>query len=160
MPPRRLLALAAGSGRVGAVCLVGGELKDWRMSVKAAGTPELAAAQTQAWIDHLTPDVVVTEEFRAAGRKGEKTLAIIAAMAEVADRAQVIWVRVAHDHPYRNKYEEAEELARRYPEIRAWLPPTRKFYDNEPRNTVLFEALSLADKVMRGGPEMLARAMG
>ena len=45
---------------------------------------------------------------------------------------------------YANKYEEAAALALQYPDIKPWLPPKRRFFDNEPRSTVLFEALSLA----------------
>ncbi len=160
MAALRLLALATATGRVGAVCLSGGQLKDWQVSNKAARSPELAAEQLEIWIDRLTPDVVVTEAPEGAARKGDKTKALTAAMAQVAAARDLLDVAVARPRDYPNKYDEAEALALRHPEIRAWLPPKRRFFDNEPRNTVLFEALALAEEVMRGGPEALARAMG
>lgn len=158
--PARFLALAAASRRVGCVYLVRGQLTDWRMSDKAAKSPELAAAQATAWIAQLPPDVVVTERTEEAARKGDRTKAIIDAMAQAARETRVLSVTVVRCHDYANKYEEAEALAKRYPEIRAWLPKRRRFFDNEPRNTVLFEALSLAETAARGGPLLLAGAMG
>jgi hypothetical protein len=57
-------------------------------------------------------------------------------------------VAVARECCYANKYVEADALAERYPDIAAWKPKKRRFFDNEPRNTVLFEALALADEVL------------
>lgn len=155
-----MLSVAAASGRVGYVYLVGGSLMDWRMSSKAAESPSAAAEQTQKWINRLKPEVVFTEKPEAAAKKGEKTKEIIGAIARTAEHNYVLDVSVKREHDFANKYEEAEALAERYPEIEAWLPKRRRFFDNEPRNTVLFEALSLADAVMRGGPTALGRAMG
>ena len=156
----RILSIAAASGRVGYIYLVEGQLKDWRVSGKAAKSPVEAAEQTQSWITRLKPEVVVTEKAEDARRKGKKTKAIIRAIAETAAHNLVLDVSVTRTHDYANKYEEAAALAKGYPEIKAWLPPKRRFYDNEPRNTVLFEALSLAETVMRGPSTTLAAAMG
>ena len=57
-----MLALAAATRRVGYVFLVGDRLKDWRVSEKAAKSPEDAAEAAQTWINELKPDVVVTEK--------------------------------------------------------------------------------------------------
>lgn len=156
----KMLSVAAASGRVGYVYLVGGKLKDWRMSGKAAESPSAAAEQTQKWINRLKPEVVVTEKPVEAAKKGDKTKEIIGAIASTAEHNYVLDVSVVREHGFANKYEEAEDLAKRYPEIMAWLPKKRRFFDNEPRNTVLFEALSLAETVMRGGPAALGKAMG
>lgn len=102
----------------------------------------------------------MTEKAEAAACKGDKTKAIIHAIAAIAAQNYVLDVSVVRTHEHANKYEEAEVLARRHPDIRPWLPGKRRFFDNEPRNIVLFEALSLAEVVMRGPSTSLAAAMG
>ncbi|MCU7838886.1 MAG: hypothetical protein KZQ94_05855 [Candidatus Thiodiazotropha sp. (ex Troendleina suluensis)] len=145
-----VLAIAAASQRVGYVYLIKGDLKDWRVSEKAAKSPGDAAYEMQKWINELTPEVVVTEKIENAIKKGEMTKAVIAAMARVAEQNYVLDVSVQRTQKHQSKYEEAMELAERYPDIAAWLPKKRRFFDSEPRNTVLFEALALAEAVDRG----------
>ena len=156
----RILSIAVASGRVGYTYLIGGRLKDWRVSDKAAKSEKHAARETQKWIDELKPDAVVTEKPEEAAKKGEKTKGIIAAIARVAERNHLLDVQVKRQHDYQDKYEEAAAIAERYPDIKAWVPKKRRFFDNEPRNTVLFEALSLAEAVIYGDGLTLAVAMG
>lgn len=144
MAALRILAFAAASGRVGSVLLIGDRLVDWHTSNKAADSGVEAAAYAQALINDLTPDVVVTEELETASHKGKHTLAIIAAIARTAEHNDLLDVSVPHKHRYPNKYAEADALAEQFPELAPWKPMKRRFYDNEPRNTVLFEALALA----------------
>ncbi len=156
----RILAIAAATGRVGYVYLVGGKLKDWRISRKAARSPVDAAEQAQRWINRLKPEVVVTEKTETAAKKSTKTKEIIHAIARTAAHNYVLDVSVAREHDYANKYEEAAALGKQHPEIAPWVPKKRRFFDTEPRSTVLFEALSLAGSVMRSGPAGLGAAMG
>ena len=158
----RILAIAAASGRVGYVFLVGEQLMDWGTSDKASGTPTEAAGVAQEWINTLTPQVVVTERFGPdiPSHKGAKTREIIEAIARTASFNQLLDVQVPRVQRYANKYREAEALATRYPDISAWRPKDRRVWDNEPRNVVLFEALALAEEVRRGGAAKLAAAMG
>ena len=86
----------------------------------------------------------MTEELETASHKGKHTLALIAAIARTAEHNHLLDVSVPRDHRFPNKYEEADALVERYPELAPWKPMKRRFYDNEPRNTVLFEALALA----------------
>lgn len=130
------------------------------VSESAAHSPKDAACYARRWIEHLQPAVVVTEKTEKAVSKGKKTKAIVCAIANEAAQHHVLDVSVARPHDYSNKYEEAADLARRYPDTLPWLPGKRRFFDNEPRNTVLFEALSLAEAVMRGPSTKLAAAMG
>ena len=58
MAALRLLAVAAASGRVGSVFLIGDILMDWRMSNKAAESSVEAAAFAQTLINEFTPDLV------------------------------------------------------------------------------------------------------
>ncbi|GGD35194.1 hypothetical protein GCM10011358_18960 [Sinisalibacter lacisalsi] len=160
MADHRILAVAAASGRVGYAFLVGDKLRDWHVSYTAAKSPTKAAEEAQKWINRLKPDVVVTEKAAEAARKGKKTKAIIGAIARTAEHNYLLNVSVARVHDYANKYEEAAALAAQYPAIEPWLPKKRRFFDNEPRNTVLFEALSFADTIRRGGSIGLAAMMG
>jgi hypothetical protein len=138
-----VLAFAAATGRVGSVFLVGDRLVDWNISNKAAESGVEAAGHAQALINDLMPDAVVTEEMETA-HKGKHTLALIAAIARTAEHNHVLDVSVPREHRYPNKYAEADALVEQYPELAPWKPMKRRFYDNEPRNTVLFEALALA----------------
>lgn len=144
----RVLAFAAATGRVGSVFLVGDRLLDWQISDKAADSGVDAAAHAQALINNLTPDVVVTEELETASHKGKHTLALIAAIARTAEHNNLLDVSVPREHRYPNKYAEADALVEQYPELAPWKPMKRRFYDNEPRNTVLFEALALANQML------------
>lgn len=151
MAALRVLAFAAATGRVGAVFLVGDRLVEWKMSSKAAEDGPEAAAFAQSLINDLTPDVVVTEELETAQHKGKRTLNLIAAIARTAEHNQLLDVSVPHGQRYPNKYAEADALVELYPELAPWKPVKRRFYDNEPRNTVIFEALALAQQMRNQG---------
>jgi hypothetical protein len=69
-------------------------------------------------------------------------------MCEVAADHELLDIAVERPSLFPNKYAEAEALAARYPELAAWKPKPRRFFDNEPRNTVLFEALALGDFIV------------
>jgi hypothetical protein len=140
----RVLAFAAARGRIGSVVLDGEQLIDWRISDKAADSPQAATAFAKRRFTEFSPDVVVTEEVLLARHKGKRTVALIEALAETAEASDLMSITLPRRQNYVNKYAEADALARRFPELAPWQPPPRRFYDNEPRNTVLFEALSLA----------------
>ena len=150
MGPHRLLALAAASRRVGYVFLVDRRLLDWGISDTAGLSPAHGADAAQRWIGELEPQVVVTEKIEMAARKGARTKAIIAVMARVAAENHLYDISVRRRQAYASKYEEAIALAARYPEVAAWLPRKRRLFDNEPRSTVLFEALALAEESLKG----------
>lgn len=160
MAALKVLAVAAASGRIGYVLMLGGRLVDWGMSNKAAEAPALAAEQIQKWINSMQPNVVVTERPEDASKKGDKTKHLIAAMANIAEHNYLLDVSVPRLQDYQNKYEEAAALAEQFPDLKPWLPKPREVQDNEPRATVLFEALSLALFVIRGPSTTLAAAMG
>ena len=67
---------------------------------------------------------------------------------------------VAREQEYANKYEEAAALGEQFPDLAPWVPKKRRFFDNEPRNTVLFEAVALALSILNGPTPVLAHAMG
>jgi predicted signal transduction protein with EAL and GGDEF domain len=162
MTEQRTLAIAAAYGRVAYVFLIGGILKDWRVSDKASHTATEAAGMAQTWINDLRPDVVVTE--RDLGdmktRKGSRTRALVRAIANTAAYNELLDVKVTRTRHHKNKVEEAEALARLYPDLAPYVPHRRRPWDKEPRNIVLFEALALAEELKRGGPTAHAAALG
>lgn len=148
MEPNRLLAVAAATGRIGMVFFVGQQIMDWQVSNKAAKSPEMAAVFLRGLIVSHKPDVVVTERVSTALHKGKRTKILIATMATIAGDHELLDITIERPSQFQNKYAEAEVLAARYPELAAWQPKARRFFDNEPRNTVLFEALALADQIL------------
>jgi hypothetical protein len=140
----KVLAIAAATGRIGYVFLIGGKLRDWGLSRKASKSPALAAEQTKLWIEQLNPDVVVTEKVAATSTKGAKTRYLIEAIARVASNANLLDVCVTRIDEFKNKYDEAKHLGERFPEMSIWVPRPRRIWEPEPRNTILFEALALA----------------
>ena len=144
---RRVLAIAAASGRMAYVFFKGGELMDYGLSKKASrGTVE-AAGLVQRWINETTPDVVVTEKISATF-KGDRTKALIRAVQRTASHNQVLDVAVTRPRCFNTKYDEAADLITRYPEMKGRLPTWRRFYDTEPRDTVFIDALVLAEQVV------------
>lgn len=100
MAALRLLAVAAASGRIAYVYLIGNRLMDWRVSDKASDSEAEAAKSAARWIETLQPDVVVTEDTLGAKKKGRRTKEIIASIAEVASRAEVLDVSVVREQLY------------------------------------------------------------
>ncbi len=160
MAALRVLAIAVAKGRAGYVYMAGGELRDWNVSVKAVESATNLAEWMQKLISDLKPDVVVTEKITEHCRKGKKTKRLINAAVELASHNYVLDVSVERPRNHPCKYTEAEELAGRYPELIGWLPKKRRYFESEPRNTILFEALAFAEAILNGSPLKLARAMG
>ena len=150
----RVLAIAAATGRIGHVFLIGEQLLDWGLSRKASKSPELAATHTQKLIEALKPDVVVSEDISNSSTKSSRTRQLIDAIARVAEKATLLDISMKAAHTFANKYEEATHLASRYPEIAAWVPKPRRIWKSEPRNTVLFEALFLGSAVIDEEPKL------
>lgn len=151
MMRRKVLALAAATGRVGYVYFIDGEPVHWVISHKAATSPLLAAKQTAEWISLLAPDLVVTELIGARSRKGSNTKYLIAAMADTAREVDCKDHSVPRVQHYANKYEEADALAARFPMLLAWLPNRPRIWEAEPRNMILFEAVALALSIIEEG---------
>ncbi|WP_299844123.1 hypothetical protein [uncultured Roseovarius sp.] len=128
--------------------------------MKAVESATNLAEWMQKLISDLKPDVVVTEKITEHCRKGKKTKRLINAAVELASHNYVLDVSVERPRNHPCKYTEAEELAGRYPELIGWLPKKRRYFESEPRNTILFEALAFAEAILNGSPLKLARAMG
>lgn len=160
MAALRYLAVAVAKGRAGYVYIVDGELMDWGLSVKAAKSTNNLAEWLQKLISDLKPDVVITEKDTQNCRKGKRAKRLIATARELASHNYVLDVSVEKRRNHLCKYTEAQALVERYPELEGWLPKKRPYFGSEPRNTILFEALAMAEQVIFGPPEKLAAAMG
>ena len=157
--PLRVLALAANATAVGMVILNRGELTYWQKSQTAARGPAAAARASAKWMAQFGPHVVVVEEVRSIRRKSERTKEIITALDEGARRRGLAVVALPRPDGHENKYQEAAALAECYPILRPWVP-TRRFYDPEPKNVVLFEALALAKAAEHNFCLRIAAALG
>lgn len=159
MAALKILAIAVTHHRIGYVFLVGRKLKDWQMSRKAARSAIDAVGMVQGWINELRPDVVVSEKV-AGSRKSKQTKEIMASVANLAAQNYVLDITVERKQEFANKYDEADALVALYPELKPWQPKRRKFYNKEPRSTVLFEALALALVILKQPTTTLAAGMG
>lgn len=155
----RVLAVAAASRRVGYVFLIGARLVHWKVNERAAKSPVEAASALQCWINDLRPDVIVTEKIDDGFNKGARTRAVTMAFASTAANNYLLDVSVAPSREHASRHEERLALIRLYPELQPWLPRKRRAFDPEPRNTVLFDALSIALQVLNRPSTNLAAAM-
>ena len=149
---RILVVVAAGSGRIGYICFHDGRPEDWRVSRKASRSPSLAAEYAQRWINQFGPQVFITQCIRKT-RKGPNTVALIEAIQRVGAHNYLHDVAVVPVRQEANKYDEGKRLAKKFPELAKRLPQSRKFYASEPKNTVLTDALLMAETVL-DGPEL------
>lgn len=161
MATLRVLSLAVSSGRVGYVFLEGTQLLDWAVTTTVSGKATDLVAFVQELINTLKPDVVVTEKCDQNCRKGSRSRQLIASIAELASHNYVLDVAVSRPRVFQSKYEEAESAVGRHPDLIGYLPDKkRRFFEFEPRNMIVFEALALAEEVILGPPDKLAAAMG
>ena len=161
MAALRVLSVAVSSGRVGYVFLDGTRLIDWAVTTTVSGKTGELVAFVQELINTFKPDVVVTEKCDATCRKGTRSKHLIASIAELASHNYVLDVAVPRPRVFQSKYEEAKGATQRYPDLIGYLPRRkRRFFEFEPRNMIVFEALALAEAVILGPPEQLAAAQG
>lgn len=141
---RRLLGIAASSGKVGFAYLVDGELMDWGLSVKASKSFEAAFKRINKWTIYYRPDLVITETVEDRSRKGVHSRTLIRAAESAANNANAEFAEIPAPSHGLNKYADAAALAQEFPQIAPWLPKRRRAWEPEPRNIIYFEALALA----------------
>ncbi|MEO0636544.1 MAG: hypothetical protein AAFY73_07840 [Pseudomonadota bacterium] len=155
------MAIAVASGKAGYVLLQGQQLLDWGIAIKAVKSGSDFVGYVQSLINDLQPDVVVTEKITPACRKGRNTKSLIQSITELASHNPVLDVTIERPRLFQTKYDEANYLAGKHPEVMGYAPKRkRRLFDFEPRGMVLFEALALAEAVINGPPDQLAAAMG
>ena len=95
----------------------------------------------------MQPNFIVTGDAYRAGRKAAHVRAIIAALANYAATTKINNAAIARVQRCANKYEEAALLAKKYRQLEASRPPKRKLWEAEPRQVIVFEALSLVEAI-------------
>jgi hypothetical protein len=161
MAALRVLSVAVSSGRVGYVLMEGTQLLDWAVTTTVSGKATDLVAFVQELINQFKPEVVVSEECGPDCKKGPRTKRLVTSIAELASHNYVLDVQVPRPRSFKSKYEQAADVVTRYPDLIGYLPKRkRRFFDFEPRNMIVFEALVLAEEVINGPPEKLAAAMG
>ena len=153
MERHKVLAVSVAKGRIGYVFLIGEELRDWGLSVKAYKSKSHLATWFQDQINYLTPEIVVTERITSRCRKGRRSKRLTRMLASIAENNVVLDVAVPRPRVHGCKYTEARTIVKRYPELKGWLPKKRRYFEDEPRNTIIFEALALAEAALSGPPE-------
>lgn len=128
--------------------LKGKTLEDWRVSHKAARTPGDGVSVLRNWMAIYEPDIVISQNPDSAGRKSARNVSILKAMARVTSDADVLDLLVTRRYVYRNIYEEAAEITRRYPILKHKLPKKPRIWETEPRKIIYFEAMALALAVL------------
>ena len=154
------MAFAAAYRRVGVVVLQGDNLIHHSMSTKAAKECSYTQQFARDLIAKYEPDVVVTEDIENAKSKGQHTKQVTSVLADTAENSSALDVKVSRRRDFANKYDEAASLAKRYPNLLPLCPKPRCLFDREPRATVIFEAVALAEVVRRNPTTHLAAAMG
>lgn len=161
MATLKVLSLAVSSGRVGYVFLEGPQLLDWAVTTRVSGKATDLVAYVQELINTLKPDVVVTEKCDRNCRKGSRSKRLIASTAELASHNYVLHVAVSRPRVVQSKYEEAKSAVQRHPDLIGYLPEKkRRFFETEPRNMIVFDALALAEDVIHGPPDVRAAELG
>ena len=142
------------------VCLDGDKLIFWKMTSKGTKRPDAAAAYARKMVDLYTPDWVIVEDPKMARFKGEKTKQLITAMTKVARKSQANCMVVERRQDFKNKYEEADALIEKHPKLNAIAIRRDRAFDLEPRATVVFEAVALAEAAQARSLIDFAAAMG
>ena len=160
MAALRLLAVAINRKRLGYVFLIGNQLKEWRTMTKPTKSSENADSAMRELIEEFKPDVVITEKLPRHTNITDHVSQLKTALIQVAETSGLLNIITDRSRDYANKYEEADSLAKLFPEIRPWVPEKRRFFDHEPAHLILFDALSLAFKVIKNPSQRIAAAMG
>jgi hypothetical protein len=158
----RQLSLAASSRKIGYAFFVGREVVDWGTARKASRSVEGAYAQALRWVDFYVPARLFIEAIDGGSRKGRHTIALIGALAAAGEAQGIAVIAVPRRMHHKNKYVEAEALARGHPHLAPWVPKARRYWTREPMQMGIFEAVALveqwyADEDNRGSREVFSR---
>ncbi len=138
-----VLSVAASATRLGYVFWIDGEPEMWGLSRQASRSMEDAYEHVHSWIGYLRPQLLITERPNSNSRKGRRTHMMLETIAKAARESSVEWIYVDRVQAYRNKYEEAEELAHKFPAFEKHLPGKRRLWEEEASIMTIFEALAL-----------------
>lgn len=135
------MSIACSSGKIGMVMFMDDKLVLMKISVHASKSAERAKKQAKKWIDQYKPDCIVSERLDEISRKHGRTPELIEAIKEAIAKEPIKHKEVRREQKYPNKYEEANTLVERYPQLKPYLPDKRKIWNSEDRRMALFEAV-------------------
>jgi predicted metallo-beta-lactamase superfamily hydrolase len=139
------MAVAAATGRIGCVLLVGSNVEQCKMLRRSGLKSGIATQYARGWIRDMEPEALVTEDVGFSSRKSKTTIRNIHAIIAEGRKADLVIYPVLRTKKFKNKFDEALALAKRHPEMTEYLPKrNRKCFDTEHRKLILFEALSMA----------------
>ena len=147
-PKQRMLVLSVRNGCMGCVLLIGGVVKDRRMSISGVATIDTAAKALRSWIKDYEPDIVISENPSSAVRKGIKQRAILKRIAHVAETSLCLNIVVTRKRMHKNRYKHANALGEHFKSVKHLVPKEPPIWMPEPRKMVYFEALSMAAQVL------------
>ena len=148
---KRVLAIAAASGKVAYVFLIDGKLKDWHCSRAASLSTPKGRSLLRRAVARFEPSLVVTEDPFKPTRKSGSALQVLNALVQDLTDSATPHHLVRRDQQFANKYDEAQALADRFPAIAPWLPKTPQIWEAEPVSAIYFEALSMAALIVDDG---------
>ncbi len=138
-----MLGVAASFNRVAFVFFRSGDLGDWGNSQKGARSLDAAFEAATGWFRHFRPTLLVVPDYDERSRKGKYARALIEAIIASAHDGGIATVRVVRRRRHANKHKEAVALADRYRQLEGWVPKHRRAWEDEPRTTLMFEALAI-----------------
>lgn len=158
----RILAIDPASRGLGYVVVEGPDaLVEWGFRNSRDNKDSRRVRFVQDLLDHYQPDVLVLEEFNVRQRSPRiKNLAKEFARLAEAHETQVCRVsrtEVRTLFSSSNKYEIAEKLTIRFPELKSFCPPRRKIWKSENPRINLFDALALACTYFAVATEFMKR---
>lgn len=156
----RLMAFAVAGRRIAYVMFVGTDLVTWQVSRRLRGSDRSRTDILTEWIEDFGPDAVVCERLGDNSRKGRLARRSLKAISALCSDRYILQVAVPRIQTHANKYAEAAELTARYPDLGPWCPKQPRFFEQEPPNVLIFEALALALAVLEDPTPTLAQALG
>jgi Holliday junction resolvasome RuvABC endonuclease subunit len=145
----RALAIDPASRGLGFALLEGpSTLIDWGFHDVRKDRDARCLALVISMLTTFKPDVLVLEDFGTC--RSARVKALADAFAAAAKERGIASCRVSRKAvrsrfpTCRTKYDRARELVARFPELKAWCPPTRKIWLTEDPRINIFDALGLA----------------
>jgi Holliday junction resolvasome RuvABC endonuclease subunit len=152
--PTRVLALDPASRGVGFAVLEGPtRLIDWGVKETRGKPPHTVLSQLDALLNRYQPEALVIEDCRARGsRRCPRVRRLLQEAAARAVRRHIRPRRVSRASVQqafapsgaRTKYEIAQAIAIRFPELRPRVPPPRKPWMSEDARMSIFDAIAFA----------------
>ena len=148
----RVLAIDPTSRGFGFAVLEGPRrLIDWGLFQSRIRKNHSCLGQIRKLIDHYRPNLLVVEDLRKNSRRCSRVRKLLQTVQNLASKSRVkcravslVRVRqVFSDGRAMTKYQIAEVVAQRFPELAPRLPPPRKPWHSEAEAMAIFDSVAL-----------------